>query len=419
MSVIDVNTNVIKTKVENLYDKNTNIFELPDLSEKILKKGQDSEKILQTIEKSFPGYKFRIPTVEGTLEYKDDPKLIYDKKELKYFFEITREISFSGNYPFKSLQLSIKLNYYQIILKSLLFGTLVATFILIPVIIVFSNGIVRPIIKVSRGAKQIAAGNLGVQVDYDSSDEVGELANTFNYMSNELTKIKKIRDDLLASISHELRSPLARIKGYTELLVDLKLNKKEQYVYYNSIFQEVDFLNNMIGEIIEISRIELDKDQLFQEEMDFGFFLDKLKEDLEVQKTIQNIKYSFDYQYDMFCKIDEEKIYRVFQNIIHNSIKANATTLDISAKKDDDWIVIKFKDNGIGIPDDQLEIVFEKFYRVDKSRDRKTGGFGLGLAICKGIIKEHCGEIFFNKIDKNIDSGSELVVKLPLIIRKF
>ncbi|MBP7552695.1 MAG: HAMP domain-containing histidine kinase [Spirochaetes bacterium] len=411
MSVIDVNTSVIKTRVENLYEKNTNIFELPDLSEKILKKDKDSEKILMTIEKNFPGYKFKIPTVEGTIEYVDIPKLIYDRKEMRYFFEITREISFSENLPFKSIQLSIKLNYYQIILKSLLLGTLIATIILIPFIIFFSNSIVKPILKISKGSKQIAEGNLGVQVEYDSEDEVGELARTFNYMSNELTNIKKIRDDLLATISHELRTPLARIKGYTELMLDLKLKKMEQDVYYKSILQEVDFLNNMIGEILEISRLELNKESLFPEETDFGYFLENLKKETDVQKTIQNVEYVFDYEYGLFCSIDVEKVYRVFQNIMHNSIKAKADKILISAKKENDWIIIKIVDNGIGIPADQLEIVFEKFYRVDKSRDRKTGGFGLGLAICKGIIKEHKGEIFFSKVEK----GTQLNIKLPYI----
>ncbi|HOL56587.1 MAG TPA: HAMP domain-containing sensor histidine kinase [Spirochaetota bacterium] len=409
ISIIDSNTNVIKSKVENLYKKNVNVFELPDL--KSNKESQNSSNIiLQAIEKSFPGYKFKIPTVEGTIEYVDIPKLVYDKKEMKYYFEITRELKFSENFPFKSLQLSIKLNYYQIILRSLILGTVIATAILIPIIIIFSNTIIQPIIKLTKGAKSIAEGNLGIQVKYNSSDELGELSESFNYMSNELIKIKKIRDDLLATISHEIRSPLARIKGYTELLSDLKLKKNEQKEYFDAILDEVETLNNMTAEIIEISRLELNKERFLKEDIDLNIFFSQFKEYMEVQKKLFNIDYNITCEDNLVCNLDLDKFKRVLQNIIQNSIKAKAKNILITVKKDNNMALIICKDDGIGIPDDQLEIVFEKFYRVDKSRDRNTGGFGLGLAICKAIIKEHKGDIFFVP-SKN---GAELHIKLPL-----
>jgi signal transduction histidine kinase len=403
---IDTTTSVIKNKLEKLYQKQTNLQEIPNLN------SLKDKDLIRSIEKNFPGYELKIPTVEGTLSYKETPRLIYNHKEDAYYLEITREINFSENLPFKSLQLSIKLNYYQIIFKSLVFGTLITAFILIFVIIFFSRSIVKPIKKISKGVKQIAAGELDINIDYKSEDELGELSNSFNFMTKELANIKKIRDDLLATVSHELRSPLGRIKGYTELLSDLKLKSNEQTVYFKSIFQEVDLLNEMIGEIIEISRLELNKEQLFKEQIDLAFFFELLNEDLEIEKSITKIKYYFDYEYGLFCKVDVDKLRRVFQNIFQNSIKAKAGEIFISAKRNDKKINIIISDDGIGIPPDQLEIVFEKFYRVDKSRDRKTGGFGLGLAICKGIIREHNGNIYFSKKEK----GAELHIELPLSI---
>jgi signal transduction histidine kinase len=415
MSIIDANTSVIKTKLEKLYQKKTNIIELPDLNEKI-NKDKNTPKILeQTIQQNFPGYQVRIPTVEGTLEYKESPKLLYDTKENKYFLEVTREIKFSENLPFKSLQLSIKFNYYQLILKSLILGTLVAACILIPIMIFFSRTIVKPIIKVSKAAKRIAVGELDIYIDYKSQDELGELSDSFNYMSKELSNIKRIRDDLLATISHELRSPLGRIKGYTELLYDLKLKKAEQEIYFKSILQEIDFMNGMIGEIIEISRLELGKEHFFKEEIDLAFFLEIINEDLEVERSINNVNYIFDYEYELFCNIDIDKMRRVFQNILQNSVKANAKEIKITAKKHDKKIFITIIDDGVGISKEQLEIVFEKFYRIDKSRDRKTGGFGLGLAICKGIINEHGGDVYFVEREK----GAELHIELPLADIKY
>jgi len=131
---------------------------------------------------------------------------------------------------------------------------------------------------------------------------------------------------------------------------------------------------------------------------------------MEVQKKLFNIDYNITCEDNLVCNLDLDKFKRVLQNIIQNSIKAKAKNILITVKKDNNMALIICKDDGIGIPDDQLEIVFEKFYRVDKSRDRNTGGFGLGLAICKAIIKEHKGDIFFVP-SKN---GAELHIKLPL-----
>lgn len=409
INAMDLNTSVIQSKVEELY--NNESFEIPNLREKSPVEQDDSTFLFNDIKKEFPGYQFDLEFVEGKLEYKEIPRIVYDNKEKRYFFEIKRKIKFSKNVEFGSLQLSIKVSFFIIILRSLLLGTLISTIVLIPLMIFLSRRIITPIIDISRGAKEIAEGTLGIQVKHNSNDELGELSDSFNYMSKELSKIKEVRDDLLATISHELRSPLSRISGYTELLLDLKFNKKEQDLYYKSILQEIELLNNMVAEIIEISRLEMDKETLFLEKIDFGFFLEMIEEDLKISTKINNVKLNFKYKYGIFCRIDVEKIKRVVVNAIQNSMNAKAKNIDIFATEENNKINVLIKDDGIGIKEKHLELVFEKFYRVDKSRDRKTGGFGLGLAICRGIIKEHKGKIYFAKVDK----GSELHIELPII----
>ncbi|MCG8572298.1 MAG: HAMP domain-containing histidine kinase [Spirochaetes bacterium] len=412
MSVIDLNTPVIESKIEELYGRES--IELPDLERENLGKNDDSDLLLQNLEKEFPGYQFTYEFVEGTMQYKETPKLIYDTKERKYLFEIVRELNFEKNLPFQSLQLSIKFNFFTIIMKSLLLGTLIATLILIPFMILLSKNIVQPIIDISKGSRKIAEGSLGIQVNYQSKDEVGELVRSFNKMSKELSKIKKIRDDLLATISHELRSPLARISGYTELLLDLDFEKKDQDDYYRSILTEIDLLNKMAGEIIEISRLELNKETLFLERIDFGYFIEMLEDDLQILAKMKNVNIKYQYPYGLLCNIDVEKMKRVLTNVIQNSIKKKEKNIDLTVTNSDDYLEIVILDDGVGIKEEYLDVVFEKFYRIDKSRDRKTGGFGLGLAICKGIVKEHDGEIFFKLRDK----GSELHIQLPLVIEK-
>jgi len=421
IKIIDTNKNLIKNKLESIFKlkekiEGSNKFEIPNFSEldqKDNKITQDSPLI--HILQDYPNYSFKFENIEGSLEYKEDSKLVYDNFKGKYYIEVTRQINFEENLPFKNLKLSVKFSIYGIILKSLLLASLITLLILIPVILIFSRTIINPILNVSRGAREIASGNLGVKVKTTLNDELGELAKSFNYMSKELHKMKKIRNDLLAVISHELRSPLGRIKGYTELLNDLKLGKKEKLGYFESILGEIDFLNKMINEIIEISRLELNKEQLNKENTDISKLLEEIKKELEkAVKINKNIEFIFDYEENLFCFIDIEKMRRVLKNVIDNSIKAQAAKIYIFASKENNIIKIKIIDNGIGITEDQLEIVFEKFYRVDKSRDRTTGGFGLGLAICKGIINEHQGSIYFVKRDQ----GAELHIELPLIIEQ-
>ncbi len=411
---LKVNIDKVKIKLEELYEKDKGkiTFDLSEMKEQNKNFENSNSKLLGTLVKEFPDYKFNVEAIEGKVEYEEKPRLVFDSNENKYYFEVSRQIKFKESAPIKSLKLSVKLEFYKIMFKSLIYGALITIVIIFPFIMLFSRNITKPILKISKGARQIALGNLGIEVKSYAKDELGDLVDTFNNMSRELHKIKKIRDDLLAVISHELRSPLGRIKGYTELLNDLKLNKKERDAYYNSIFNEIDFVNYMIGEIIEISRLELNKEQLFLEKIDLANVLKGLQAEYEVSNALnKELVFEFKFEDKLYCNIDFEKIKRVFNNVIENSIKAKAKKIFISAEKKDDFILVKIIDDGVGIPPEQLDIVFEKFYRVDKSRDRETGGFGLGLAICRGIINEHKGSIYF--LEKSI--GAELHIEIPLL----
>lgn len=408
MTVIDFKTTMLKTQIERYYEQKSDIYKIPDIYSGEFEGRDESDILKESVEKNFPGMEFSIKTIQGTVQYKEDPKLVFDRETRDYSFQIKREIIFEKNLPFNSLELSIKLNFYKIILQSLLSGSLLAAFFILPFLVWYVNKTIKPIISISLASKRIAGGDLGIQVNYSSNDEIGVLSGSFNYMSNELFKTKAVRDDLLATVSHELRSPLGRIRGYTELLLDINLDEKEKKDYYKSILQEVDLLNSMAAEILEVTRLELNSEKLFLEKTDMGFFFDILKEDLTIlTKTNEvNIEYIFDF--GIICEIDVEKFRRVIVNTIQNSINANATEIIIKTEVIGNKYFINVIDNGVGIKEEYFELVFEKFYRIDKSRDRETGGFGLGLAICRGIIKEHKGEIYFSKVE----TGSKLTIEL-------
>ena len=185
--------------------------------------------------------------------------------------------------------------------------------------------------------------------------------------------MKEIRDDLLATVSHELRSPLGRIRGYTELMLDIKLSDLEEKKFYKSILSEIDLLNDMIGEILEVSRLELKKEQLFLEIFDMKYFFEMLKKDLEVLEKAKNITIEYNCNENLVCEIDVAKIKRVIVNIIQNAINAKATSIIVSMKEnvDDKICEISIENNGKTLSEDYFQLVFEKFYRVPWNRTRQ------------------------------------------------
>ena len=299
----------------------------------------------------------------------------------------------------------------KIIFQSLLISSVLSAFLILPILVFYVNTTIKPLFALAKAASQIAKGKYGVKVNFNPKDEIGQVIKSFNYMSEELSKMKEIRDDLLATVSHELRSPLGRIRGYTELMLDIDLPEKDKKSFYESILSEIDLLYNMVGEILEVSRLEMKKERLFLEVFDMKYFIEMLSKELEVLEKAKNIEIEYSCIENLFCEIDVEKIKRVIVNIIQNAINARARNVYVSMKKIDDICEISIANNGRTLGEDYFQLVFEKFYRVDKARDRESGGFGLGLAICKGIIEEHKGRIFFTKVDY----GTKLIIQLPLI----
>ena len=409
MAGIDFKTTALKSQIEKYYNGvSEEHYDVYDLLTYDSDNGTDILK--SQVEKTFPGMEFTINSVEGDIKYKDFPKLIYSKETKSYLFEIKRQISFKANLPFKSIELSVKINFLKIIFQSLLLSSIISAIFIIPFLVFHVNNAIKPLFDLAKAASQIAAGKYGVKVKIQPKDEIGQVISSFNSMSEELVKMKEIRDDLLATVSHELRSPLGRIRGYTELMLDIDLPEKEEKEFYKSILSEIDLLNNMVGEILEVSRLEMKKERLFLESFEMKYFFEMLSKELVVLEKSRNVQIEYFCDKDILCNIDVEKIKRVIVNIIQNAINARATYIKVMMTECNNLCEISIQNNGKTLSEEYFQLVFEKFYRVDKARDRESGGFGLGLAICKGIIEEHKGSIFFAKVNQ----GTKLVIQLPL-----
>jgi len=280
----------------------------------------------------------------------------------------------------------------------------------------------KPIRELAQKANQIAAGDFSTKLVVNKKDEVGELANSLNIMSEnirsrmaELRKLEGIRKDFVANVSHELRTPISNIKGYAETLLDGAIDDtKHAKEFIKIIYGESDRLAYLINDILDLSKIESDAFKLNLKQNDlFEIVNDSIKrlEKDAGHKSI-SIKNKLDAASHALC--DQGLLTQVFINLIHNAIKYSQdnSEITISSSVSNDLVRVEVKDTGIGIPEQDLPRIFERFYRVDKARSKDLGGTGLGLAIVKHIVQAHGGEVFVTSVE---GKGSTFGFTLPIV----
>ena len=229
-----------------------------------------------------------------------------------------------------------------------------------------------------------------------------------------LRHLERVRRDFVANVSHELRTPIATIKGYAETLLDGALDDKANAKdFIQIIYSDSDRLAILINDLLELSQIESGNMNLSLNECSLEMLINRAIKLLQPMLLDKSITIKFDVPVDFpKLKVDETSIVQVFLNLIENAIKYNKPqgSITISAYKKDPAIVISISDTGIGIPEEDLPRIFERFYRVDKARSRQLGGTGLGLSIVKHIIQAHNGEM---SVRSELGQGSTFTITLP------
>ena len=256
----------------------------------------------------------------------------------------------------------------------------------------FIKKILKPLSILNEAVEKTGKGNLEHKIRIKSNDEFGALADAFNQMTTDLKKMIEAREHLLLDVSHELRTPVTRIKLALEMMPD-SLEKE-------SIEGDLSEMETMITGILESERLENGALKPDLKKVKVKEFLKRFHEKYRVEdERLRLIPVSDKLQFD----IDENLIMTVFRNVIDNALKySSAKPIEINVIQRNQDIIIQIEDNGPGIPEDQIPFVFEPFYRSDKSRSRKTGGYGLGLHLCKKIMELHGGDIILkNKIDRS------------------
>lgn len=268
----------------------------------------------------------------------------------------------------------------------------------------------EPIEKVINAIEAMSEGELEKTVDVKGNDEIARLCHAFNDMNRKINMIDVERRQFVADASHELKSPLASIKVLVQSLIAGGIDdKKISMEFLENIDNEIDRLTGIVNNLLELTKLE-GSHGFNVEVFDISALCrDVVKKLTPIAKT-KGLDLSLDVQ-SVLVEGNRDNIFRAVYNIVENAIKYSRknSLVNIWIEKDD-MVKINIKDNGIGIPEEDLPRIFQRFYRVDKTRDRKTGGSGLGLSIAYEIVKLHKGDI---KVQSKVGEGSLFIITLP------
>lgn len=307
-------------------------------------------------------------------------------------------------------------NFVQIPWAGLTIRLTLATVISGLICYLLSLYLTKPLRTLGLAAKSIATGKLNTRVGHfrgHNKDEIAELSNDFNRMAEQLEALITSKERLLQDISHELRSPLARLN----VAIELGKNKTRQLAdpEFNRMTLESARLNELIGEILEFARLEKSTTDLGITQVNLGELLADIIKDANYEFEKESIRIEMNNNAPCELLIDKRLIHRAIENIVRNashySPKDNSVIISTHFSENHQQIRIDVKDKGPGVPEDQLETIFNPFYRVDTSRTKKTGGYGLGLAIAARAVALHHGTI---SAKNNPDGGLMVQITLPV-----
>lgn len=270
-----------------------------------------------------------------------------------------------------------------------IFITIILVIFAVILVLVLSRFITKPIVRVNESAKQLAQGRYDIEFKGNNYREISELSDTLNYASKELSKNDKLQKELISNISHDLRTPITMIKGYSELMRDIPGENTPEN--FQIIIDEATRLSELVNAMLDLSKIQagvrVPNKQVFS-------LTEVIKSTLSrYEKLIEQEGYKIEFLYEreIFVFADRSMILQVIYNFINNAI--NYTGEDkyvcVEQKVVNDKVIINVKDTGDGIPEDQISYIWDRYYKIDKVHKRATVGSGLGLSIVKSVLEAH------------------------------
>jgi histidine kinase len=305
-------------------------------------------------------------------------------------------------------------NFRNAVFEALGTAALVAALVAVIVALFLSKRIVAPLRALTRATQRIAAGHYDERVSVSGQDELAQLAGSFNQMAEQIEQTETMRRRLLGDVAHELRTPLTTIKGSMEGLIDGVLQPDSET--FTQILQESERLNRLVNDLQELSRVEAGAYTLDKQTIDVASLVatavKRLARPFEAKQVALTPRLAPDLPP---LHADEDRILQVLTNLLNNALQYTPAggTVTISAQKNAEFVQFSVSDTGIGLSQPDLNLVFTRFYRADKSRSRQSGGgSGIGLTIAKHLVEAHGGQIWAES--PGVGQGSTFYFTIPL-----
>ena len=323
---------------------------------------------------------------DSSITYKIvNPK--FKNKTLIYGFKLGDD-----SYAFINTSLEPISSTVAVLKKQLIIVTVIVLIISFIIAYTISKKISKPIEIITRSSKEIAKGNYNVSFKSGTDiKEINELEMTLSHATEELSKTETLRRELMANVSHDLKTPLTLIKANAEMVKDLTYsNKEKRDKNLSVIIDEVDRLNLLVEDILDLSKMQSKSIELNKDKININDLIKSIIQKFEV--LIERDGYSIEYKgFDYYFEGDKKKIEQAIYNLINNAI--NYTGEDkkiyVNLKKENDEVLVKIKDTGKGIDEYDLKYIWDKYYKVDRRYKRVTYGTGLGLSIVKNVFELH------------------------------
>lgn len=267
-----------------------------------------------------------------------------------------------------------------------------------------------PILKTVAITKDIADGKYGARIDKDTgTKEVDQLIGSINHLAQSLEKQESLRKQLTADVAHELRTPLTTVQTHVEAMLEGVWEPTPERL--ESCYDELNRLGGLVSDLENLAKVESDNLKLNITEVNLRELTDRALGSFERERKDRNLSMKVEGSCSLI-QADRDRISQVLVNLISNAVKYTHDGGDIRITLSDmgTSVVFNIRDNGTGIPEEEIPHIFERFYRADKSRNRSTGGSGIGLAIVKSIVSAHGGTV---DVESRLNEGSNFIVTLP------
>jgi two-component system phosphate regulon sensor histidine kinase PhoR len=310
---------------------------------------------------------------------------------------------------------------FRIIYKVVMTGGLIAIVFVLITGFFLSRNLINPISEIKEAAQSMAQGDFSKRISLNGDDELGILARSLNSMAdklqlrlNDMKKLDNMRSDFVANVSHELKTPLTSIKGFIETLEGGALDDRENAIRFLAIIKKhAEGLSNITDDLLKLSELETGKDRIERADFNLKNLVAEVVHRYDNVLAEKSFKLEQEFNGNDFqIKADRLKVEHILVNLLDNSMKytGEGGSIKIFLFGQPDYFEISVEDNGIGIPDEHIDRIFERFYRVDMARSRKLGGTGLGLSIVKHAVLLHGGNV---QIESRECKGTKVTVTLP------